>query len=208
MLNLCNSSMHLIDTLNIHRYHTDKIEKYGHHTPRALGWTTPEAQTIRFDVLSQIADLTNCSVLDAGCGHGDLCAFLNSKFTGIRYFGVDCNEGFLEVAIQKQRHITETAFFYGDFMHASLPVTDYILLCGSLNYRNSNANHTIDAIATLFKSCRIGLGFNMLSAVDKPQSFLISRNPTQILEFCKTIAPVVVLIDNYLEGDFTIFMYH
>ncbi len=200
--------MHLIDTLNIQRYHTDKIDKYGHLTPRALGWSAPEAQIIRFNVLAQIDDLTNSSVLDAGCGHGDLCTFLNRQFRGVRYFGVDCNEGFLDVAIQKQRTFAETAFFHGDFLQASLPVVDYILLCGSLNYRTSNANHTFTAITTLFNACRNGLGFNMLSSVSNPQSFLISHNPAQILAFCQSITPKVVLKEDYLEGDFTIFMYH
>ncbi len=200
--------MHLIDTINIHRYHTDKIEKYGHHTPRALGWSVPEAQYIRYEILSHIADLSNSSVLDAGCGHGDLCEFLNSKFTGIRYFGIDCNEGFIDMAIQKQSHIADTAFFHGDFTQSSLPVTDYILLCGSLNYSNTNPNHTTDAITSLFKSCRIGLGFNMLSAVDNPESFLVSHNSAQIMAFCQTLSNNVILRENYLEGDFTVFMYH
>lgn len=200
--------MHLINTINIERYHKDKIDKYGLHTPRSLGWRTHESQIIRFEILSKIGNLSNSSILDAGCGHGDLCGFINQRYSNVRYFGVDINDAFLDTAIEKYGNINETAFFKGDFSQASLPITDYILLSGSLNYRNSNPHFTIEAISHLFQSCRIAFGFNMLSYVAEPESFLVSHNMTDIVRYCKTLTHHVLVKENYLENDFTIFMYH
>jgi SAM-dependent methyltransferase len=199
--------MQLIDKINIERYHKDKIEKHGKHSPQTLGWLAPEGQITRFEVLSQIADLTNCSILDAGCGYGDLCGFLNSKFSGIRYFGVDLNESFLDIAIEKYGKINETAFFIGDFSQAKLPVTDYILLCGSLNYRNSDPHFIFNTLTKLFDSCRIAFGFNMLSSVTNPENFLVPQPIDDVLNHCKKLTPRVVLHKDYFENDFTIFMY-
>lgn len=200
--------MHLINSINIERYHKDKIDKYGPSTTRSLGWLSSASQVIRFDVLSQIGDLTNCSVLDAGCGHGDLCEYLNQRFSGVRYYGIDINDSFLDTAVERYGHITESAFFKGDFSTASLPVTDYILLSGSLNYRNTNPHFTMEAISHLYQSCRIAFGFNMLSVITEPESFLISHNRDEIINHCKTLSNQVIIKENYTENDFTIFIYH
>ena len=56
---------------------------FGEGTSGALGWKSDENQNIRFEILSQIGDMSGLSVLDLGCGHGDLCGYLGRKYSDI-----------------------------------------------------------------------------------------------------------------------------
>lgn len=198
--------MDLIDIVAIHHYHQGRIHRFGKDASRALGWKTPEGQSARFDVLCSIADMSHASVLDAGCGHGDLRAFLNEKFTGTRYLGIDQIEAFLDIAVEKYGHLPDTSFFSGDFSEAELPVTDYILACGALSYRNSDPGFAFRTIKKLFDSCRLGFAFNMLAKVESAEGILVSYNPQRVLTYCKSLTPDVELKEGYYEEDFTVMM--
>lgn len=200
--------MNLLDTAAIFRFHKEQIKDYGTGTVGALGWTSEEAQQVRFSVLAKIAVLNDQSVLDVGCGHGDLSVYLQNIYPSVRYFGIEQIPELLDTAIQKYAHIPETLFFQGDFAASELPSTDFILVCGSLNYRNSDPLFVLRMIEKLFANCRKGLGFNLLSYVDPPNGLLTSYQPEFIAEYCRQLTQNVTLIDGYRENDFTVFMYH
>ena len=61
----------MLDKLYIQKFHEDKIEKYGSESAKSLAWFSEEDQLKRFEILAEIGDLNNCSVLDIGCGNGD-----------------------------------------------------------------------------------------------------------------------------------------
>lgn len=197
-------AMNLINTVAIHTYHKACIDKFGAADLRALGWKAGEGQEARFRMLSQIGDLTNCSVLDVGCGHGDLSAYLHNQFSGLRYIGIDQLDAFLDVAIERYGHLPDTSFFQGDFSLADLPFTDYILASGALSYRNSDPDFVFKTITKLFNACRVGLGFNLLSAVENPGGILVAYDLPVIMEHCRTLSERVVLKEGYYENDFTV----
>ena len=60
----------------IQRY-SENLQKYG-YSPKTLEWFK-NRQDIRFKALSEMGDLNNCSILDVGCGFGDLYGFLIKK---------------------------------------------------------------------------------------------------------------------------------
>ena len=200
--------MTLLDTAAIFRFHKEQIRDYGIGSVESLGWTSFEAQQQRYAVLKEIADLNNESVLDAGCGHGDLCAYLQHIYPSMRYFGVEQMPDLLNIAIEKYAGLPEALFFQGDFAASELPSTDYVIVCGSLNYRNSDPLFVLRMIEKLFTGCRKGLGFNLLSHADPPDGLLVAYKPEFIVEYCKQLTPHVVLKDGYRENDFTVFMYH
>jgi SAM-dependent methyltransferase len=205
---MISHNMNLLDTAAIFRFHKEQIKAYGMGSIGALGWTSFEAQQQRFEVLKQIADLNNESVLDAGCGYGDLCAYLQTAYPTMRYFGVEQMPELLNIAAEKYADLPEALFFQGDFAASELPSTDYVLVCGSLNYRNSDPLFVLKMIEKLFTGCRKGLGFNLLSYIDPPEGLLTAYKPEFILEYCRQLTTNVVLKNNYRPNDFTIFMYH
>ena len=197
----------LTDTAAVFRYHKEMINLHGNDNTHALGWSDPQSQLTRFKVLSEIADLNCSSVMDAGCGHGDLCPYLKALYPDCRYLGIEQIPELMETALERYGNLPETIFLQGNFITSPLPVTDYILVCGSLNYSSSDPEYIYKAIRKLFENCRIGLGFNLLSRVSKP-GLLRSYNADDIFHYSKNLSANVKLIEDYSEDDFTIFMYH
>lgn len=199
--------MDFIDRSVIYRFHQERIEMFGEGTNSALGWKEDNSQLCRFEILSQIGDMNGLSVLDAGCGHGDLRGFLGKKYPDLRYAGIDQMEEFLDVAIARYGHLPATTFYLGDCWTAQLPNMDYVLASGLLAYRNSDPDFIYKMIGKLFASCRLGLGFNLLKNVSDPEGILVSYDPQDILAYCRGLTPKVVLREGYAADDFTILMY-
>jgi hypothetical protein len=81
--------MNLIDKANIFRFHNELIEEFGIASHATLGWKEPAGQEARFKVLSGIGPLNGRSVLDAGCGHADLFAYLVKLYPQLYYYGIE-----------------------------------------------------------------------------------------------------------------------
>ncbi|WP_184549088.1 class I SAM-dependent methyltransferase [Mucilaginibacter sp. FT3.2] len=195
------------DNSAIFDYHRSMIAFHGNHGPAALGWRDKESQLVRFQVLAQIANLEDCSVLDAGCGHGDLFSYLQSLYTKFTYVGVEQIPELLDEAKKRYGNFRDCTFLAGDFISEELPITDYVLASGSLNYVQQDHDFVFKAIAGLFKNCRIGLCFNLLRYII-PNGLLAAYDPQTILVYCKSLSDKVQMCLDYSEEDFTIFMYH
>ena len=74
-----------------------------------------ESQLSRFSILAQIANLNHCSVLDAGCGHADLSAYLRKIYPEVRYYGIEQIPEFLDIAVQRYGKLTDIMLYQGDF---------------------------------------------------------------------------------------------
>jgi len=146
-------------------------------------------------------------VLDVGCGHADLYAFLQPRFPGLRYCGIELLPELLDVAQARHGHDRHVTLGAGDFLRASLPPADYVLASGALNYQHRNPQFIFQAIEKLFDSCRLGLGFNLLSQVPGPEGLLRAYEPAAIVGFCQTLAREVQLRQGYWPDDFTVLMY-
>ena len=78
------------------------IQKYG-HDPRACDYGRAESQRIKFQVLSEVAPLENSSLLDVGCGFADFADFLQARFPGLQYSGMDLCPAMITEARNKRR---------------------------------------------------------------------------------------------------------
>ena len=199
--------MNVIDQAIILRFHRDRTKMHGRGTAEALGWKDPSSQRVRFEILSKIADLNDRLILDVGCGHGDLRAHLGKKYPRVRYLGLDHSEAFLDVASERYGDWPNTKFYLGDFSTAPLPAADYLLASGALAYRTREPEFVFQMIAKLFAAARLGLSFNLLRQVENPGGILAAYEPGIILEHCRRLTPNVVVREDYLEDDFTVFMY-
>ena len=198
----------LADSGEIFRYHRGMAEQHGAGNIYTLGWRDAESQTKRLDVLAQIGNLNHQTVLDAGCGHADLFPYLQNIYPNLgHYCGIEQIPELLDEAIKRYNDLPSTSFISGNFMSPSLPVADYILVCGSLNYQSSDSEYIYKAINRLFQHSNLGFGFNLLSRVSM-QGLLVAYKPQHIFDYCQTLTPNVVLKEDYSDEDFTIFMYH
>ncbi|MBC7913290.1 MAG: class I SAM-dependent methyltransferase [Pyrinomonadaceae bacterium] len=199
--------MSILDNASVCRFHHNQIREFGLNSVQSLGWKSEKSQSVRFEILTGIDNMTDCSVMDVGCGVGELKVFLDTKYSGVRYFGIDQMSVFLDIAISRFSESDDTTFFLGDFSTAILPNTDYVLASGAFNYRNSEPDFVLNVIDKLFANCRLGFAFNLMGNINASASILVAYNPSYILKHCQTLSKKVIIKQGYLEDDFTIWMY-
>lgn len=195
-----------MDSSPIFKYHREMLARFGPDSNLALGWRDKRSQLVRFDALMEINDLNGHSILEAGCGTGDLFNFLMERYPDITsYTGIDFIPEMIDEA--RDRIISPKAHFWPvSFMSTILPQADYVFASGSLNYASSEPGYIYRAISHLFQLARRGLGFNLLRHITK-EGMLAAYDPEDIIAFCRTLSDCVVLKDDYDKEDFTVFVY-
>jgi SAM-dependent methyltransferase len=202
------TAVNLIEKATVIHYHRHRIREFHGGSVESLGWRGPESQLQRFQVLLQLGDFNGCSLLDAGCGHGDLKGFLDPHCPGFTYIGIDQMPEFIDEARARYGRLPNTHFYRTDFTQARLPLVDYVIASGALSYRCGNPGHYFGTIRKLFDAARIALAFNMLNAAVFPQHDLLTgHDRDEVTAFCRSQARRVESIDGYLDDDFTVFMY-
>ena len=200
--------MNLQEKCSVLYFHKQCLQESGKGTSGALGWTEETSQQMRFAVLSGIANLNETSILDLGCGYGHLKSYLDSKYRNISYTGIDFMPEFIELAQKTHGNESHTTFIAKDFSEGELPVADYILASGVFCYRSSDEKYYTNLISRMFGACKKGIGFNMLNIDKFPASgFLKAHGIKTTEDFCKELSSNVVVRNDYLPEDFTIFMY-
>ncbi|SHM90654.1 class I SAM-dependent methyltransferase [Mucilaginibacter sp. OK098] len=190
------------DSDSIFLYHRYMIKLHGSQSSHALGWLDEESQNIRFKALAGLGNMNSHSVLDAGCGYGDF----REIYPDATYIGVEQIPELLDEAISRYGHLPKTTFISGNFNTIDLPLTDYVVASGSLNYKSEDPQYIFKAISTLFNSCRLGLGFNLLNKII-PNELIVAYDPIQIMDYCASICREVKLTSDYSDEDFTTYMY-
>lgn len=175
---------------------------------RALGWKGEESQSKRFGQLVEVADLNGASVLDIGCGHGDLKGYLDGRFSGITYVGIDQMPEFIAEGKKLYGNTTNAFFYQTDFITVELPQVDYVFASGALSYRCADPYFYREMIARMYAASNRALAFNMLDAATFPDHpLLVGHNSEKIESFCNELSSRVKVVRGYLPDDFTVFMY-
>lgn len=177
---------------------------------KTLGYGSVESQESRLRVVSEIGDLSNKSILDVGCGFGDLYTFLHRQ--GIhpnRYLGIDISSELLDVA---RKRLPEVEFeLVGILDFEATEKFDFVVACGLFGLESPNWQRLLKKqLRKLYDLCEIGVIVNFLSCyttwVKNPASHY--ADPAKIFEFVlKNLSNRVVLRHDYAANDFTIYMY-
>lgn len=182
------------------------FEKYG-AGPKALLWWDYRSMALRFRALVQEVPVEGKSILDAGCGLGDLLPYLYAKAPNFRYLGVDKSENFIEIA--KKRYEGHQ-FQIGDPFKHPIGMFDVVLSSGVMN---GNVDDWLikrkKMIKSLWRQTGEVLAFNMAGGL-KPirhDSLIAYADAQEIFDFCKTLSHRVILKTDYLEKDFTIVLF-
>jgi SAM-dependent methyltransferase len=195
--------MDLIERATVMHYHRHRIAEYGPR-PQALGWKNPHSQWERFELIAQAADFAHCSVLDLGCGRGDLKAFLDERHPGVRYTGVDQMPEFLQDAVRRYAGDGNARFLLGDFARMELPAADYVIACGALAYRTADANYHERMIRRMHAAARRALIFNVLDARRFARHPLLAGHDCgAVLDLCRRLSPHVAVSQGDLDDDMT-----
>jgi SAM-dependent methyltransferase len=109
------------------------------------------------------------TLLDFGCGLAHLLDFMQCEpqYQQVQYTGLDLSPKYLEAA--KARH-ADRNFLLLDVLEAEdgLPQFDYVIMNGVFNFRGTLSEDAMlsywrQLTATVFRHCRRGLAFNVMS---------------------------------------------
>ena len=188
-------------TNHILKHHDVLFKKYK-ASAKSLGIL--KGQSVRFDVISQVGNLENSSILDIGCGFGDFYGFLKFKKIKTRYYGVDINKDFINIA--KERYSSgkfevrdiETKPFSQKF--------DWVIGIGITTL--SSIKNTESLIKEMFRICRKGVAIDFLSSyVDYKEKELFYTSPEKIFSFAKTLTRRASLRHDYKPFEFCLYLY-
>ena len=191
----------------IRRFFDASLREHPLSSAAIVGWSTAETQSIRFKVLSEIADLKGSRLLDVGCGVGDLLGYLKKIYADIDYVGIDLHPGMIAHAIKK--------FPEGRFLHQSLEQieesVDFVFVSGAFNLRvDDNEQYLQRMLKQAYAFAEKGVAFNLLSRYapyDLVYPDLYYYDPGIVFSYCKRLASRVTLRHDYLSNDFSIYMY-
>lgn len=166
-------------------------------------------QELRFSMLLKSGVQSGDTVLDVGCGFGDLFPFLAAQGIDVVYTGVDLSPDLIIEA--RARHPGGT-FFEGDLFDFDPAARsfDYVFLSGSLNEQlQDGGEYARRCIARMFETCDKALAFNLLDARNEwvaGRQDLQSFMPDDVLAFARTLTPQCELDDGYIDNDFTLYL--
>lgn len=187
-------------------YYDALVRQHG-HSPRACDYGRPESQAAKFDVLSQAADMKGKRVLDIGCGFADYADYLDRKFDGVSYTGIDISQEM--VAGARERHPALDIRLL-NVLDENPGTFDIVTANGIFYLLGDDAWALMQRfIARMFELSKQAVSFNSLSdwAPDKEAKEFYA-DPAKTLSFCRTLTPWVTLRHDYHPRDFTVYMYH
>lgn len=167
----------------------------------AVRWHNPQSQYLRFFQLIKNMDIqdSNMSILDVGCGNGELYKFLH--FCGFRgtYTGIDINENLLLMAQAKFKG-KSVSFFRVDLLNDDFEQCyDYVLMSGLFNSNyGQDFPWVCRFIEAMYKRCRKASIFNIISThVNFRDKELYYVSPSELLNYViSNVTPSVTLIHN------------
>ena len=190
-------------TRKLNQHYIPLLQQHG-STFRAVDWGSSWGQTIRFQVLLDVGDLLSASILDIGCGVGHLVEYLSEIGYRGTYTGIDILPEMVATALISY---PTWGFRACDILNPEIKwEADYVIGSGLFTFGDQKLMEmTVEA---MFKSCNQALAFNSLSSwADQQESGEFYADPLATVEFCRTLTPWVVLRHDYMQQDFTIYMY-
>lgn len=153
------------------------------------GWLLKDKK-FNFGNLFKITEITeipldNCSILDIGCGTGDLLYFLPDS---VKYTGIDIYKPALRIAKEKYPRAN---FRYGNILNIKLSKFDYVFCSGALSANIGDNYFFLEKVVKkMYKICKYGLAFNILTdekSKTKEDDYLFLYNIKKVNKICKNI---------------------
>ena len=194
----------------IKQLYETRYEQFG-NSHRTVGWGSIRDQVLRFDMLCRGLDLTGKTILDIGCGLGDIVPYLDIRYpSGFKYTGIDLAPSLVKAA-QQQFAQPNISFICGDMDKLDESEEyDVVLLSGALSYRvDDNVGHAKAMLKKLFRISKEVISVNFLSDyVDYQEEKNFHYSPEDMFHFAKTLTKWVALFSDYPLWEFTIQLRH
>jgi len=173
---------------------------------KQMAWNSTYNQYLRFEVLAGHVNLEGATLLDVGCGLGDLLDYLKKRGDSVEYTGID--------VLDEMVHAAKERFPGGRFLKVDIfddkepfnECFDAVYASGTFNLNLGNNDDFIKRIVdTFWKLSRRAFAFNLLHErfSDKDGAYYYT-SPEKIRHLFDEYPCEIEFIDDYLENDFTV----
>ena len=188
------------------RRHYEPLIQPGRPGHEVADWADVVAQQLRFQVLTDNVDLVSRSLLDVGCGTGDLLAFLAERNVSADYLGVDLIDKMITEA--RNRHPDATFECLNPFEPDALAgrAFDVVFASGVFNLDDGRAGDFLPAgVSRLCELASQTVVFNLLHArTANRYPDCIYWDPGDVLAAIGDLNVHWRILDDYLPNDFTV----
>jgi len=192
----------------IRRHYQPRIVS-GRENYDVVDWSSAEAQQVRFAVLADNVPLAGRTLLDVGCGLGDLWAYLKGRGIEADYCGVDLLPEMTASAAEKH---PDARFVCGDIFDpdGSAMVVgghfDVVFCSGTLNLElGNNTEFLPEALRRMLELSKEHMVVNLLHArCEMRYPHCAYYDPQAVMEIMEPMNCKIRLIDDYLPNDFTV----
>jgi SAM-dependent methyltransferase len=181
------------------------------HDPRIVGWLSTQEQELLFSILLT-HKLHTHSILDVGCGRGDLYNQLNSDELD-SYTGIDLDVNKINIGKVK---FPETRLIHEDVLNMEQSF-DWVVGSGLFNLFDHpslplQVEYTQKVIRKMYDLCQVGVAFNLLTGIpdtltEEERNQLVLHTPGEWFEYLIQTYEKVSCRADYLTGDVTFFLF-
>lgn len=193
-------SSNLMDRVNQEDFYQDGIFEHG-LTAEGLRWHSRQSQEIRFHQLVSLLPFNTASIVDAGCGFGDLYTYLCAHGKdSIHYIGLDA----LDIMVKEAQKRTGQSIYQCDILHDSLIEGEFYICSGALNILTLEGGYRF--IQRCYEASTRGIIFNFLEGkkTSKTYNYLQAH---KIEKLGEKLGARVIFRRGYYENDCTVAFY-
>ena len=189
----------------IHRHYEPRIAP-GRENFDVLDWGDAESQQRRFQVLVDHVPLAGKTLLDVGCGLGDLWGYLKQLSVPVQYTGVDLIERMIAAA--REQH-ADAEFICADLFADDAPEIgpfDVAFCSGAMNLDlGNNLEFLPRAMRRMLDLASETVVVNLLH-VRTPDKYdhCAYYDPADMLTGLADLPCEARIVDDYLPNDFTV----
>jgi SAM-dependent methyltransferase len=185
-----------IDTDSFYR---GALARHGNNA-EGVHWASTRTQQVRFAALRRFLprDLSAVTLVDVGCGLGDLFVFLREQDEApFSYLGIDVVAPMVEAAAAR----TGRRILHRDVLQDELPGADYYVCSGAMNTLTRDETELF--IRRCFAAAERGFVFNLLKGRQREGTFNHFM-PDDLLPIATELGVEPDFADDYLPDDFTV----
>ena len=180
------------------KFYHNSIKEFG-ISAQGVHWNSKYSQYKRFEIITRLIkkNIKSSSIIDVGCGFAEYYNYLqNNNRIPYKFTGIDCEEEMINIS---KKRFPNQDFFKQNILFDNLIQADYYISSGALNIL------TIDEIKVFIQKCfensNKGFIFNFLKNLT-----FNNIKKYEIIDICNLYTNNIIIKENYLENDFTIFM--
>ncbi len=195
---------------DVQKFFDNKVQEFG-ASHEAVDYNSKESQEIRFIQLLKIIDTEKSfSIIDYGCGYGEMAHYMQNLNLIFEYQGFDISEAMIKQATGYTPSSAEWKFTtnLSEVRPADYSIAGSIFNMKLAAEKNSWEKLILETLNNMANLSQKGFSFNMLTSYSDPELMrddLYYGDPLYFFDYCKrNFSHNVALLHDYKLYDFTI----